>query len=165
MSDYLQPHGLQYTRLPCASSSPGACSNSHPLSWYCHPTISSSVTPFSCPQSFPASGSFPRSALCIRWPKDWSFSFGISPSNACLGLISFRMDWFDLLAVQGTLKSLLQHQVRKHQFFPLRFYGPALTSVLNYLKNHNFDSIDLVGKVMSLLFIMLSILWPPDAKS
>ena len=63
-----------------------------------------------CPQSFPASGSFPvKSVLCIRWPKYWSFSFIISPSNEYSGLISFRIDWFDLLAVQGTLKSLLQH--------------------------------------------------------
>ena len=85
-----------------------ACANSCPSSRCCHPTISSSVVPFSCPQSFPASGSFPESALPIRWPKCWSFSFSISPSNEHPGRISFRMDWLDLLAVQGTLKSLLQ---------------------------------------------------------
>ena len=107
--------GLQHTRPPCPSPSPGACSNSCPLSQWCHPTISSSVIPFSsCLQSFPASGSFPmswlfsnESALCIRWPKYWNFSLSISPSNRHSGLISFRMDWLDLLAVQGTLKSLL----------------------------------------------------------
>ena len=77
-------------------------------------TISSSIVPFSsCPQSFPASGSLPMSQLHIRSPKYWSFSFSISPSNEHSGLISFRMDWLDLLAVQGTLKSLLQHHTSK----------------------------------------------------
>ena len=103
-------HRLQHARLPCPSPSPGVCSNSGPLSRYCHPTISSSVTPFSCPQSFPAAGSFPMSQLAfhIRWPKYWSFSFSTSPSNVHSELISFRIDWFNLLPVQGTLKSLLQ---------------------------------------------------------
>ena len=77
---------------------------------WCHPTISSSVAPLSSsPQSFPASGSLPMSQLCIRWPKYWSFSLSISPSSEYSGLISFRIDWFDLLAFQGTLKSLLQY--------------------------------------------------------
>ena len=86
-----------------------------PLSWWCHPTILSSVVPFSsCPQSFPASGSFSNeSALCIRWPKYWHFSFNISPSNNHPGGISFRMDWLDFPAVQGTLKSLFQHHSSK----------------------------------------------------
>ena len=78
MSDSLQPHGPQHTRPPCPSPTPGVYSNSFPLSWWCHPTISSSVVPFSsCPQSFPASGSFPVSQFftSIRWPKYWSFSF------------------------------------------------------------------------------------------
>ena len=76
----------------------------------CRPLLVPSVVPFSsCLQSFPASGSFPMSQFfCIRWPKYWSFSFSISPSNEYSGLISFRMDWLHLLAVQGTLKSLLQ---------------------------------------------------------
>ena len=103
------PHGLQHARLPCPSPTPGACSTSRPSSWWCHPTISSSVVPFSsCLQSFPASGSFPMSQF---FPSGghWSFSFSISPSNEYSGLISFRTDWFDLLVVQGTLKSLLQH--------------------------------------------------------
>ena len=90
----------------------GVYSNSCPLSQWCHPTISSSVIPFfSCLQSFPASGwdaESNESALSIRWPKYWSFSFSISPSNEYSGLISSRMDWLDFLAVQGTLESLLQ---------------------------------------------------------
>ena len=111
MSDSLRPHGLQHTRLPCSPSSPGVCSNSCQLSRWCHPTISSSVTPFSsCSQSFPAPGSFPVSQLRIRWPKYWSFS--ISPSNE-YSRISFRMDWLDLLAVQGTVMNLLQHHSSK----------------------------------------------------
>ena len=78
----------------------------------------SSVVPFSSHlQSFPASGSFQMSQLHIRWPKYWSFSFNISSSNEYSGLISYRRDWLELLAVQGTLKSLLQHHGSKHQFF------------------------------------------------
>ena len=116
MSDYLWPHGLQHTRLPCPSPTPGVFSNSCPSSQWCHPTISSSVVPFSSHlQSFPASGSFSMSqpTLHIRWPKYWSFSFSISPSNEYSGLISFRMDFLDLLAAQGTLKSFLQHHTSK----------------------------------------------------
>ena len=95
VSDSLRPHKLQHARPPCPSPTPRVCSNSCPSSLWCHPTISSSVIPFpSCPQSFPASGSFPMRALRIRWPKDWSFSFNISPSNEHPGLISFRMDWY-----------------------------------------------------------------------
>ena len=111
MSDSSQPHGLQYDRLPCTSPTPGACSNSCPSSRWCHPTISFSIIPFpSRLQSFPSIRVFStESILCIRWPKYWSFSFSISPSNEYSGLISSRMDWFDLLAVQGTLKSLFQH--------------------------------------------------------
>ena len=113
MSDLLLPHGLQHARPPCPWPTPGAYSNSCPLIWWCYPTISSSVVPFSsCLQSFPASGSFQMSWL-IRWPKYWSFSFSISPSNEYSGLISCRMDWLDLLAVQGTLKRLLQHYSSK----------------------------------------------------
>ena len=105
VSGSLQPHGLQHTRLPCPSPSSDSCS----LSQWCHPTISSSVICLSsCLQYFPALGSN-DSVFRIRWPKYWSFSFNISPSNEYSGLISFRIDWLDLLAVQGTLKSLLQH--------------------------------------------------------
>ena len=110
VSDSLQPRGPQHTRLPCLSLTPGAYSNSCPLSPGCHPTVSSSVVPFSYLQSFPASSLSNESVFHIRWPKFWSFSFSISPSNEYSGLIFFRMDWLDLLAVQETLKSLFQHQ-------------------------------------------------------
>src|SRR5574340_1228261 len=112
MSNSLCPHGLQDARLHCPSLSPGACSNSCSLSRGCHPTISSSVFPFSsCPQSFPASGSFQMSQLFASGGQ----SIGVSASTSVLPMnaqdslrISLRMDWLDLLAVQGTLKSLLQ---------------------------------------------------------
>ena len=112
MYDSLWPHEI---RLPYPSLSPWVCSNSCPLSQWCHPTISSSVTSFSCPQSFPASGSFPKNWLFASGGQSIgvSFSFSISPSNECSGFISFRIDWFDLLAIQGTLKSLLQHHSSK----------------------------------------------------
>ena len=87
-----------------------------------------------------------ESALCIKWPKYWHFSFSISPSNEHLGLISFRMDWLDLLAVQGTLKNLLQHQSSSTSQFKrinsskLSFlYSPALTSIHDYWKNYILD--------------------------
>ena len=104
-------------RLPCPSLCPRVCSDSCPLSQWCHPAISSSVAPFSsCPQSFLASGSFRadnESALCIRWRKYWSFSFSISPYNGYSWFISFRIDWFDLPPVLGTLKSLHQYHRSK----------------------------------------------------
>ena len=82
-----------------------------------------------------------ESALQIRWPKYWRFSFSISPSNEHPGLISFRMDWLDLLAAQGTLKSLLQHHSSKASAFKVLslLYGPTLTSIYDYWKNHSFD--------------------------
>ena len=104
----------KHSRPPCPSLSSGVCSNSRPLNRWCHPTISSFVVPFSCYlQSSPELGSFPELVLHIRWPKYWSFSLSISPSSEYSRLISFRIDWFDLLAVQGTLKSLLQHHSSK----------------------------------------------------
>ena len=110
MSSSLQPHEPQHARPPCPSSTLGVHPNPCPLSRRCHPTISSSVIPFSSCLQFPCIRVFSNeSALRIRWPKYWSFSFNISPSNEYPGLISFRMDWLDLLAVQGTLKRLLQH--------------------------------------------------------
>ena len=110
VSDSLQPHGLQHTRPPCPSPTPRVYSNSCPLSRWCHPTIASSVIPFSsCLQSLPESESFLMSWLftsggqSIGASASASFSKG-DPSNEYSGLISFRMDWLDLLAVQGTLK-------------------------------------------------------------
>ena len=122
MSNSLGPHGLQHTRLPCPSPIPRACSNSCPLSRWCHPTISSSVIPFSSRlQSFPASGSFPMSEFFPKnfpkWPKYWSFSISMNPSNKYSGLISFRNDWLDLLEVQGTLRVFYKTTVQNHQFF------------------------------------------------
>ena len=120
VSDSLWPHKSEHASPPCPSPTPRVYSNSCPSSQWCHLAISSSVVPFSsCPQSLPALWSFPMmSTLHTRWPKYWSFHFSISPSNEHLGLISFRMDWLDLLAVQGTLKSLLQHHSSKASIFP-----------------------------------------------
>ena len=117
-------------------------SKSCPSSRWCHSTISSSVIPFSCLQSFPALGSFQMSQLfASRWPKCWIFSFNISHSNEYSGLISFRIDWLNLLAVQGTLKSLLQHHSSKTSILQRSAYFilPTLTSIHNYQKNHSFD--------------------------
>ena len=101
MSDSLRPHRLQHARLPCPSPPPRACSNSRPLSQWCHPTISTCCPLLLLPSIFPSIRVFSNeSALHIRWPKYWSFSFSISPSNEYSGMISFRMDGFDLLAVQ-----------------------------------------------------------------
>ena len=112
MSNFWQPHELQHARLFCPSLSPGVYSDLCPLSQRCLPTISSSLTLFSsCPQPFPASVFSDELDLRIKWPKYWSFS--ISPSNGYSGLISLRIDWFDLFTVQGTLKSRLQHHNSK----------------------------------------------------
>ena len=98
------PHELQHTRPPDPSPTLGVHSNLCRSSRWCHPAISSSVVPFSsCPQSLPLGFFSNKSTLRMRWPKYWSFSFRISPSDEYSGLISFRMDWLDVLAVQGTL--------------------------------------------------------------
>ena len=159
MSSSLRPDGLQHTRLPCPSPSPKACLNSCPLSQWCHSTISYSVVPFSFLQSFPASGSFLRSwAFHIRWPKYWSFIFSISPSNEYLGLISFGIDWLDLFAIQGTLKSLLQDHSLKASIlwhsscFMVQLSHPYMTTG----KNIALTTQTFVGKVTSLLSNMLS---------
>ena len=122
----------------CPSLSPGVCSNSCPLSWWCHPTNLPSAAPFSlCPQSFPASGSFPM--LGIKWPKYWNFNFSISPSKEYSGLISFKIDWFGL-AVRGSLKSLLHSTVWKHQFFSAQHSLWSNSHIRTcYWKNHSFD--------------------------
>ena len=113
MSHSSQPHGLQYARLPCPLPSPEVCLKSCLLSRWCYPAISPSVVPLLLlPSIFPSIRVFPsESVLCIRWPKYWRFSFSISPSNKYSGLTSLRIDWFDLLAVQRTLKSFLQYHM------------------------------------------------------
>ena len=161
MSNSLRPHESQHARPPCPSPTPGVHSNSPPLSRWCHPAISSSVLPFSsCSQSLPARESFPICQLFLRmrWPKYWSFSFSIIPSKEHPGLISFRMEWLDLLAVQGTLKSLLQHHSSRASilwcsaFFTVQLsHAYMTTGKTTALTRQTF-----IGKVMSLLLNMLS---------
>ena len=113
MSNSLWPQGLQHTRFPCLSPTPQACSNSHPstLLILCHPLLL-------LPSIFPSIRVFSNeSVLHIRWPNYWSFSFSITPSSVYLGCISFRIDWFDLLAALGTLESSPASQLQKHQLF------------------------------------------------
>ena len=158
----LWPHGLQHARLPCPSPIPGVYSNSCPLSQWCHSHLILCRPLLLLPPIPPSIRVFSNaSALQTRWPKYWSFSFSISPSNEYSGLISFRMDWLDLLAVQGTLKSLLQHHSSKSSilwrsaFFIVQLLHPYVdvraTGKTIALTRQNF-----VGKVMSLLFNMLS---------
>ena len=122
MSNSLWPCGLKHARPPCLSPSPEVCPSSCPLHWWCLPSISSSDTLLLLPSIFPSLRDFSNeSAVHSRWPKHWSFSFSISPSNEYSRLISLKIDWFDLLAVQGTLQS-----VRKHQLFSTQ---PSLWSI------------------------------------
>ena len=149
----LWPHGLQHARLPCLSPTPRVYSNSSPLSQWCHPIISSSVIPFSWFQSFPASGSF-------QFFESDGQSIGVSASASVLpsGLVSFRIDRFDFLAVQGTLKSLLQHHSSKASilqcsaFFIVQFSYPYVSTG----KTITLTIWTFVGKTMSLLSNMLS---------
>ena len=152
MSDSLRPHESQHARPPCPPPTPGVHSNSGPSSRWCHPAISSSVVPFSsCPQSLPDSEFFPMSQL-FAWggPKYWSFSFSIIPSKEHPGL-TFRLDWLDLLAVQGTLKSLLQHHSSKASifrcsaFFTVQLSHPYMTTG----KTIALTRWTFVGKVLS----------------
>ena len=135
MSDSQRSHALQDARPPCPSPTLEVHSNSCQLSQRCHPAISSSVIPFSsCPQALPASVFSNESTLLMRWPKYWSFSFSIILSKEHPGLISFRMDQLDLLAVQGTLRSLLQHHSSKGSvlwcsaFFTVQLSQPYMTT-------------------------------------
>ena len=127
-----------------ARPSLGAYSNSCPLSHWCHPTVLSSVAPFFCLQSFPAAGSFPMSRLFMSGGHSTgdSASASVFPMNIS-GLFSFRIDWFDLLAVQGTLRSLLQSSPAQFEsinsLMLSLLYGPALTSIHDCWKNHSFD--------------------------
>ena len=129
------------------SGLPVLCSDSFPLSQWCHPTISSSCCPLLLlPSIFPRIRVFSNElALHIRWPKYWSFSFNTSPSDEYSGLMSFSIDWFDLLAVQGTLLrvfSVPQFESVSSSVLSLLYY-PTLTSIHDYWKNHSFDYIDL----------------------
>ena len=137
VSNSLWPHESQHARPPCPSPTPRVHSDSRPLSQWCHPAISSSVVPFSsCPDALipPSIRVFSsESTLRMRWPKYWSFSFSIIPSKEILGLISFRMDWLDLLAVQGTLKSLLQHYSSKASVGILLYHITEVVEISNYL--------------------------------
>ena len=147
MSNSSGPHGLQHARPPPSItnswSSPKFMSiesvmpSNHLI--LCRPLLL-------LPSIFPSIRVFSNeSALRIRWPKYWSFSFSISPSNEHSGLISFRMDWLDLLAVQGTLKSLLQHHSSKTSILSVLSFlcSPTLTSIQDYGKNHSLDQTDL----------------------
>ena len=135
MSDSLRPHGLQHIRPPCPSPTPGVYSDSCPLSQWCHPTISSSVVPFSCLQFFPASASFQMSQFFASGGQIIGVlaSISVLPMNI-QDWISFRMDWLELLAVQGTLKSLLQHHsskasiLRHSAFIMVQLSHPYMTT-------------------------------------
>ena len=144
MSDSLWPHGWQHSRLPCPSPTSGACSNSCPLSWWCHPTISYSVVSFSsCLQSFPASGSFPVSQFLASGSQNvqlhhqsfqWIFRTDF-----------FRIDWLDLsYSPRDSQESSQIPQLKSINSLALSFlYSPALTSIHDYWKNHSFDWMDL----------------------
>ena len=142
MSDSLQQHGWQHTRPPCSSPTPRVHPNPCPLSWWCHPAISSSVVPFStCPQSFPASGSFPMSQL-FAWDGQ---SIGVSASTS--GLPMNSQDWLPLgwtgwisLQSKGLRRVFSNTTVQKHQFLVLRvLHSPTLTSIHDHRKNHSLD--------------------------
>ena len=140
MSDSLRPHESQHARPPCPSPTPGVYSNSCPLSWWCHPTISSSVIPFSSHlQSFPASGSFPVSRFFVPVCQ----SIGVSASASVLPMNI--QDWFPLgwtgwisLQSKGLSRVFSSTTVQKHQFFGAQLYSPTLTSIHEYWKNHSF---------------------------
>ena len=157
VSNSLQPHGLQHGRLPFPTLSPGVCSNSCPLSRWYHPTICLILCHplLLLPSIFPCIRVFSSgSALHIKWPKYWGFSFSISPSSEYSGLISFRMDWLDLLAVQRTLKSLLQHHRSKASILQhLAFFMVQLSHL--YMTAGKIIALTrwtFVSEVMSLLF-------------
>ena len=156
MSNSLRPHESQHTRPPCPSPTSGVYSELLPSSQWCHLILCCPLLLLSpIPPSIMVFSN--ESTLHVRWPKYWSFSFSISPSNEHLGLISCRMDWLDLVAVQGTLKSLLQHHSSKASIL---WYSAFLTVQLSHPYMTTGKTIALtrwtfVGKVMSLLFNML----------
>ena len=134
MSDSLRPHELQHTRPPCRSATPGVHPNPRPSSRWCHPTISSCCPLLLPPLVFPSIRVFSSgSILPISWPKYWSFSFKISLSNEYSRLTSFRINWLNLLAVQGTLESSPTSQFESINSSVLNLlYGPTLTSIHDY---------------------------------
>ena len=154
VSESLRPHGPQHARLPCPSPTSRACSNLCPSSQWCHPTISSSVVPFSCLQSFPASGSFPMSQF---------FTSGIGASSSASVLPVNIQSWFPLRLIGLILQSKGPSRIFSsttvesiNSLVVSLLYGTNLTSIHDYWKNHSFDYTDLVGKVMPLLLNMLS---------
>ena len=120
VSDSLQPHELQHTRLPCPSSSPQICPSSYPLHWWCLPTISFSDTLFFCPQPFPASGPFPMRRLFASNDQNTEV-FSISPSNRYSGLISLKIDWLISLQSKGISGVFSSITDQRHQFFNVPF--------------------------------------------
>ena len=159
MSDSLRPHELQHARASYPSPTPGVYPNPCPLKWDAIQPSHPLLYPLLLPSIFPSIRVFSNeSALCIRWPKYWSLNFNISPPNEHPGLISFRMDWLALLAVQGTLKSLLQHYSSKASilwcsaFFIVQLSHPYMTTG----KTIALTRWTFVDKVMSLLLNMLS---------
>ena len=137
------PHELQHPRPPCPSLNPRVCSNSCPTSQWYYPTISSSAAPFLLlPSVFPSIRVFSsESALWIRWLKQWSFSFSISPSNEYSGLISFRIDWFDLLAVQGTPEKVLQSEMFRDHFLAVGYVRWSLVEVETDIRNTSLNNV------------------------
>ena len=159
MSDSSWPHELQHIKLPCPWLSPGVCSNSCPLSWWCHPITSFSAAPFSaCLQSFPASGSFPMTCLLASGGQyiGASASESIFPMN--IHKWSFRIDWLDLLAVQGISRVFFNTTVWKHQFFSAQLSLRSNSHSHTWLLEENIALTiwTFVSKVMSLLLNMLS---------
>ena len=142
VSDSLRPHGLQHARPLCLSLTPGVYSSSCPLSWWFYPTTSTCRPLLLSPSISLSIRVFSNeSDFHIRWPKYWSFSFSISPSNEYSGLISFRMDWLDLVSVQATLKRLLQHRSSKASvlwhsaFFIVQLSCPYMTTRKTWILN------------------------------
>ena len=147
MSDSLEHHGLQHTSLPSLSPTHGTCSNSCPCYWWCHPTISSSHPFLLLPSIFTSHRVFSNeSVLHIRCSKCWSFSFSISPSNVYTELISFRIDWLNLLAVQESSPTPQFKSINSSA--PSFLCGSSLMSIHDYWKNHRFDHTDFLGKVL-----------------
>ena len=146
LSDSLPPHELQHARPPCPSPNPGVYSDSGSLFTSIESVMPSShrilCRPLLLLPPIPLNISIfsNESTLCMRWPKYWSFNFSNIPSKEHPGLISFRMNWLDLLAVQGTLKSLLQHHSSKASILWLSaFFTVQPSSIHDYWKNHSLD--------------------------